>query len=167
MEFNIDWKGQKYLMEWLDDVDFESLENVVQAYGFIFDKNGKLCIINCTGNWCLPGGTIEDYDNNFEDTLIREVNEEADLDIENIKRVGCFKCTSLSDNCERKGVHHILRYVADVDNIKEQTEDPAIGKIPERKFIDTEDFLKFVPWGDSGAFQLKKALEVLNGKERI
>jgi len=111
----------------------------------------------------LPGGGPEDYDESFEDVLIREVDEEADLDIKNIKRVGCFKVTSLSDNCERKGIHHVLRYVAEVDNIKEQTIDPAEGAIALRKFVDVGDFSKFVDWGDSGKFQLRKALESLGG----
>ena len=164
MKTELEWEGQKYLMEWLEDVDFESLDNVVQAYGFVFDEDGKLCIINCTGKWCLPGGTVEDYDESFERTLIREIDEEADLDIKNIKEIGCFKITPLSDNCERKEIHHILRYVAEVDKIKEQSIDPAIGKIPERKFIEPKDFLKHVHWKDNGEFQLKKALEVLKNE---
>jgi len=161
MEFEIDWKGQKYLMEWLDNVDFESLDNVVQAYGFVFDEEGKICIVDCNnGYWGLPGGGPEDCDETFEDTLRREIEEEADLDIKNIKRVGCFRVTSLSDNCEREGVHHILRYVAEVDKVKERTIDPCIGKIGLRKFVDVGDFSKFVNWGESGEFQLKKALGV-------
>jgi len=166
MKWEVDWHGQKYGMEWSDETDFESLENVIQSYGFVFDKDGKLCIIDCNGHWCLPGGKPEEEDDNFDDTLIREVDEEADLDIKNIKRVGFFKCTALSDNCEMKGVHHTLRYVAEVDKIKEQTLDPANGKVPLRKFIDTKDFLEHVGW-ENGDFQLKKALEVFNGKRRI
>ena len=157
------WHGQKYSMEWLDDTNFEELENVIQSYGFVFDEKGKLCIIDCNGYWCLPGGKPEDCDGSFEDTLIREVDEEADLDIKNIKRVGCFRTESLSDNCERKGVCHILRFVADVDKIKEQTIDPANGKIPLRKFINPDDFMEFVGW-ENGDFQLKKALAVYEGE---
>ncbi len=160
MKSEIEWAGQKYLMEWLDDTDFEKLDNVVQAYGFVFDSDGKLCIIDCDkGYWCLPGGHPEDCDKNFEETLIREVDEEADLDIKNIKRVGGFRVTPIGENCERK-THHILRYVAEVEKVKEQTIDPAVNAIPLRKFIDPQDFLKFVDWKDNGAFQLKKALRV-------
>ncbi len=161
----IEWKGQKYLMKWLDNINFESLENVIQSYGFIFDENGKLCIVDCNkGYWCLPGGGPEDCDKSFEDTLIREVNEEADLDIKNIRRVGCFKITPLGDNCKRNCIHHILRFVAEVDKIKKQTVDPAEGAIPLRKFIDPKDFLKFVKWDDNGEFQLGKAKEVFGIK---
>lgn len=166
MKFEVDRKGQKYLMEWSDNVDFEELDNVLQSYGFVLDEEGKLCIVDCNkGYWCLPGGKPEDCDKNFEDTLIREVDEEADLDIKNIRRVGCFKITPLSYNCERKDVHHILRYVAEVDKMKEQTIDPAENVIPLRKFIKPEEFLDFVKWDDNGEFQLKKALAVFENKE--
>lgn len=147
-------------MEWFDNTDFENLENVVQAYGFIFDKEGKLCIVDCNkGYWCLPGGTLENYDKSFEDTLIREVDEEADLDIKNIKRVGYFKVTPISDNCEREKIHYLLRYVAEVDKIKNQTIDPANGKISLRKFIRPEEFSTFIDW-ENGVLQLKKAIDV-------
>lgn len=159
MKSEVLWHGQRYLMEWLDDTNFEDMENVTQSYGFVFDDEGKICIIDCNGYWCLPGGKPEEVDENFEHTLMREVDEEADLDIKNIRRIGCFRVKSLSDNCERKGIHHVLRYVADVDKIKEQTIDPANGKIPKRKFIDPEDFMKFVGW-ENGDFQIGKALEV-------
>ena len=167
MKSEINWKGQKYLMEWFDDVNFEDLKNVTQVYGFVFDGDGKLCIVDCNkGYWSLPGGGPESYDVNFEDTLIREVDEEADLDIQNIQRVGYFRITPISDNCE-KGIHHIVRYVAEVDNVREQTIDPAENAIALRKFIEPNEFLDFVDWKDNGEFQLKKALEVLNGKSKI
>jgi ADP-ribose pyrophosphatase YjhB (NUDIX family) len=158
------WKDQEYEVEWFEDTDFEKLENPTQAYGLIFDNNQNICIINCRHNedgWCLPGGGIEDYDENFEATLIREVDEEADLDIKEIKRIGHFKVTPISENCQRKEIHHLLRYVAIVDKIKEQTIDPAHNKIPLRKFIHTKDFDKIVNWGKTGEIQLKKALEKL------
>ena len=165
MKSEIDWHGQKYLMEWVNDIDFENLKNVTQAYGFIFDENERICIVDCNkGYWSLPGGGPEDYDESFDNTLIREVDEEADLDIKNIKRIGCFKITPLSDNCERKEIHYLLRYVAEVDKIKEQTIDPAENAIAMRKFIDPKDFLKFVKWDDNGMFQLEKALDILKNK---
>lgn len=32
--------------------------------------------------WCLPGGAKEQYDKTYEDTLLREVKEEYDLNLE-------------------------------------------------------------------------------------
>lgn len=165
MRYEVDWHNQKYLMEWSNGTDFENLDKVVQSYGFIFDKKGRICIVDCNGYWCLPGGKPEDCDETFEDTLIREVDEEANLDIKNIKRIGYFQVTPLSDNCERKEVHHILRYTAEVDNIKKQTIDPANGKIPLRKFVDPSQFVELVGWEDNGELQLGKALKIF--EERL
>jgi len=163
MKFEIDWHGQEYLMEWLDNTDFESLENVIQVYGFIFDENKRICVVDCSkGYWSLPGGGPEDYDKDFEDTLKREVDEEADLNIKNIRRVGCFRVTPLGDNCSRD-VHYILRYVAEVDKIKKQSIDPCNGKINERKFIEMDEFGDYIDW-ESGKFQLMKALKILEKK---
>ncbi len=41
--------------------------------------------------WCLPGGVKEEYDKNYEDTLLREVKEEYDLDFK------LEQCTHLMD----------------------------------------------------------------------
>jgi ADP-ribose pyrophosphatase YjhB (NUDIX family) len=161
MKSEIEWRGQRYIMEWFDRQDFEGLKEVTQAYGFVFNKDKKVCVINCTGHWCLPGGHPESYDKSFEDTLRREVDEEADLDIKNIKRLGYFKITPLNDKCERKGVHYLLRYAAEVVKIKEQTIDPAVGIIPKRRFISPKSFEKVTGWKDNGNFQLKKAMEAI------
>lgn len=164
MGFEIDWKGQRYLMEWSSETDFESLDNVVQAYGFIFDETGKICVVDCNkGYWSLPGGKPEG-DETFEETFIREVDEEADLDIKNIERLGCFRVTPLSENCDR-GVHHILRFIAEVERIKEQTVDPAEGAIAIRDFVEAEKFSEVVKWGESGELQLRRALEMRVGAQ--
>lgn len=164
MKERIFWKDQEYELEWFDDLDFENVENPVQAYGIVFDENKNICIINCRhneGSWCLPGGTIEDYDESFEATLIREIDEEADLDIKEIQRLGYFKVTPISENCERKNVHYLLRYIAKVEKIKKQTIDPAHNKIPLRNFVNSEEFNKIVKWGKTGELQIKRALEKL------
>lgn len=164
MKSEIEWEGERYLMEWLDRTDFEELENVVHAYGFVFDDEERVCIVDCNkGYWSLPGGKWEEGDASFEDTLIREVDEEADLDIKKIKRIGCLKVTPLGENSDL-GVHYLLRYVAEVDRVREQTVDPAEGKIAVRKFVGVDEFSDYVKWKDNGEFQLGKAIEFLRKK---
>lgn len=158
--FEINWRDQKYLMEWFDETNFEDLDNVTQAYGFVFDKNGRICLVDCNRDrWTLPGGGPEPEDKTFEDTFIREVDEEADLDIKDIRRIGYFKITPLSKNCERKEVHYITRFIAEVEKINEQTIDPATGNINGRKFILPGEFVEITGWGESGEIQLRKALD--------
>lgn len=145
-------------MEWSDDTNFERLPKVIGAQGFIFNDEGKFCIIklSCKEEWSITDGKPEKEDKTFEDTLIREVNEEADLDIKDIKRVG-FVVAYKKDNPSKK--EYSLRYVAKVKKIKPQTKDPAYDEIPKRKFIFPREFNKFCRWGENGDFQVRKALE--------
>ena len=144
-------------MEWSDNTDFENLDNVIGAQGFVFNDEGKFCIIklSCKKNWLITGGKPEKYDKSFEDTLIREVDEEADLEIKDIQRIG-YSISYRKDNPEKKD--YSLRYVAKVKKIKPQTIDPAYNEIPERKFIFPEEFDKYCCWGENGEFQIKKVL---------
>ena len=153
-------------MEWSDDINFEKLRydksgKVIGAQGFVFNDEEKFCVIKLSSKktWLITGGKPEKTDKTFEDTLIREVDEEADLDIKDIKRVGCIIAWKKGHPEEKE---YSLRYVARVKKIKPQTIDPAYNEIPQRKFISPEEFDKYCGWGDNGEFQIKKVLKVLN-----
>ena len=150
-------------MEWSNETDFEKLENVIGAQGFIFDDSGRFCImkLSCKEKWLIIGGKPEKEDKTFEDTLIREVDEEVDLEIKDIQRVG-YIVSYKKESPEEK--EYSLRYVAKVKKINPQTPDPAYGEVTRRKFIFPKDFDKYCGWGDNGEFQIKKVLEVLNRK---
>jgi 8-oxo-dGTP pyrophosphatase MutT (NUDIX family) len=160
MKFEIDWKGEKFLVEWSDETNFEDLKNVGGVAGFIFDDHGRFCIVKTKGKeaWNLPGGGPEKEDKSFENTLIREVIEEADLEIKNIKRLGYLK-SKLKEKKDWK--NYQLRYIAEVKNINPQTIDPAENAITKRKFIVPNDFNEYCGWGKNGEFQLNKALKMM------
>lgn len=162
MRDEIEWKGCKYSLELFDDKNFNELNGIIQVYGFVFDKTGKILIIKIKGNvWCLPGGTPEKYDSDWKDTLTREVNEEANVEIENIQPVGYIVSKSLSPGVQaREGI--ALRAVAKIKAINKRSPDPAKGSINQRKFIEPKDFLKYCPWGKDGQAQLDLALKVFN-----
>lgn len=163
MKFEFDWRGDTYECEWVEGRDFSKLKNVSGVQGFIFDEKGKFCIVNAKskGCWSLVGGGLEDEDETYEDALIRETLEEADLEIENIIGIGYvqskLKCGDDEPRCQ-------LKYFAKVKKINEPTLDPAENEITERKFILPEEFEKYCGWGKNGEIQLKKALEILNVK---
>ncbi len=156
MKFIVNFKGKISDNEWFDYTNFESLKNVTQVYGFIFDRQGRVCLVKYGGMWNIPGGTPEKEDSSFEDTLIREVDEEADLEIKDIERIGYIKVVPRDGS----KIHYLLRYAAIVKKIKPQTEDPAVGEVLERVFINPEDISKYINWGEC-EFQLDKALNVL------
>lgn len=150
-----------YENEWFEG-DFGDVK-IYSVVGFIFDKDRKLCMIkiNDKRGWTLVGGRVEEEDYTPEDALIRETNEEADLDLKNIKRIGYWKSYPKNNP---KEIIYSARFVAEVKKVKPQTIDPAEGVIPERRFISPKEFENYTHWGKNGDFQLNKALKLLNKK---
>ncbi|MDO8467841.1 MAG: NUDIX hydrolase [Nanoarchaeota archaeon] len=146
-------------LTWYNNKDFSKLKNVKQIYGICFDNLDKICIINVTGNWTLPGGTPEKGES-FEQTLMREVDEEADIEIKNIKPIGYNKIEQIKNRV--KSTFYQLRYIANIVKIKPQTIDPAHNKIPKRKFISPEEFLEYCPWGKTGEKMINEAVRLKN-----
>jgi len=162
MKFSFEWRGDMYDCEWIEDFDkdnFRKFENIIGAHAFVFDDDNKLLLVKVGPNdpWALPGGHPEKGDSSLEQTLIREVDEEADVEVKDVAPIGIMR------SCKRgtRDVQHQVRFIARVSKIKEPTVDIATGNIPERKFIDTADFIKEVGWGENGEWQIKRALEVL------
>ena len=56
----------------------------VSIKAIIIDKNKVLCLKNERNEWDFPGGKIN-FDEDVEEGLIREVKEETNLDIKNLK----------------------------------------------------------------------------------
>lgn len=166
MKERVIWKNQEYEMEWFDTKNFSDLEKskIIQVYGFLFDKDDKICIVRPTEKrgWRLPGGGPEKEDINWQETIIREADEEADLEIDKNSLIpfGYFKVSPLSKNCERKE-HFALRVLGKIIKINRQTEDISEELINERKFISPKDFNKIVNWKKTGEIQLNKAIEKL------
>jgi len=157
------WRGEEFKIEIFEEDNFSRLKDIKQAYGFIFDKEKKLLIIKqpTKEEWGLPGGTPEKYDKNWEETLRREVIEEADVEIKNIKPLFYITSKCLTKNISKGKEGTMLRAIAEVNSIKPQTIDPATGDINKRKFIRPKDFLKYCPWEENGKIQLELALRQL------
>ncbi|MEK6890756.1 MAG: NUDIX domain-containing protein, partial [Nanoarchaeota archaeon] len=113
--------------------------------------------------WSLPGGTPEKGET-FEQTLIREVDEEANVNIINIKPIGYNKIDEIKNG--KKSVFYQLRFIAKVSKIKKQTPDPATSTQFERKFINPKDFLSYTHWGISGKQMIKRALKINSALKR-
>jgi len=138
----------EYNIEWFEDIDFLKIKNIKQVYGILFNKEGRLLIINTVGNWQLPGGKPEKGET-WEETAIRESLEEADVEIEDLIPLGFQKVSEVKKNKNLSPFYQI-RFVANIKKLNESSIDPATGNIPERKFIKSEEFLKYCPWGEIG-----------------
>ena len=151
--------NKKYELEWHKDIDFDNLNNITQVYGYLFNDKDELLIVNPKTTWRLPGGHPEAKDKNFEQTLIREADEEADVDIRRIIPLGYIKVVPLDKNTSEK-IHYLLRYVARIKSVKKQTIDIAEEIINDRKFIDVKDFSKYCAWGEMGEEILSEAIKL-------
>jgi 8-oxo-dGTP pyrophosphatase MutT (NUDIX family) len=148
--------GSEYELEWIEDTNFDILPFIRQVYVFIFSKEGKLVIVNPASTWRLPGGKPDSDNEKPEETLIRETLEEADITVKKINPLGYIKATKLNKD---KKTEFLLRYVAEVDKINPQTQDPAIGVVNERLFIDPKDFLKYCDWRKFGNYIKERAIK--------
>ncbi|UZE93700.1 MAG: NUDIX domain-containing protein [Candidatus Pacearchaeota archaeon] len=147
-------------LTWHDLTDFSKIKPISQVYGVCFSKEGKICIIkNPRKHWGLPGGKPEKGEN-FDQTLKREVKEEADIEIKDITPLGYQKVY----HKDTKKTFYQLRYAAIISKIKPQTIDPSEKRIPKRKFIKPKDFLKYCPWGPIGKKIIKKAVKMYKEK---
>lgn len=151
-------RKNKITLSWCESDDFSKMKDVKQCYGICFYKN-KILIINNGKNkwkWNLPGGTPEKNET-FEQTLIREVDEEADIEIDNIIPIGYNKIEETKNG--KTNIFYQLRYIARIAKIKRQTIDPATNIIHKRKFIKPEEFISYSLWGKPGEAMIKRAIE--------
>jgi len=107
-------------------------------------------------NWTLPGGSLEEYDETYEDCFTREAAEEADITLKHTEPLG-YVSGLYEDGKPIK--NRQLFYFAMVDEIKEQTPDPATGVVTKRIFIDPEDFLTYTGWVKSGKERVDAAVK--------
>lgn len=160
MEHITTLNDRKISYKWVEDINFDKLNNVTQVYGILFDDERKIVLIDTAGSWCLPGGTPKKGEA-FEQTLIREVLEEADVEIENILPLG-YQIAKFLEGGEEKKCQ--LRYIAKIKKILSQTPDPHNDKVPKRIFINPKEFLDYCPWGKSGEIMIKRAVKLFNQK---
>ena len=150
-------RGQEVTATWISGNNLEKFKPYTQVYGVCFTKKGKVLIIQSkNNNWMIPGGTPEKNETPAE-TLAREIDEEASVEIEASQIIGAQKIYFPNNTNKKEGERfYQIRSVAIIRKIKPLTADPCTGKIWKRKFINPEEFNNLVQWGDVGKeiFQL-------------
>lgn len=152
-------KGQDIQVKYYDLDSFDSLDysKCQQVYGVCFYKD-QLVIVHGEGyggGWGLVGGHIENNEN-FDQTLAREVQEETNMRVIKSIPIGVQEVT----NPEGQTLFQ-LRYYAQVEPIAEFEKDPA-GSVTEIKLINPQDYKKYFDWREIGDRIIQRSIEIKN-----
>ncbi|SRR5260221_2948764 len=161
----IDWKRERFSITWIKTDSLKGIAPITQVYGVCFNGEDEILIARKVGDekWIIPGGTPED-DETIEETLKREMVEEADIKIKNIKLVGAQKAYPVDKPEEH---YYQVRCICEVDELLPQTPDPAEGVNWERKFVPANKVTNYVKWGNTGDRMFKDAIKLFKSSRLI
>ncbi len=153
------YEGLEVHSVWIPSQDWKVFNPVTQARGVCFTPEGKILLIQEHKNWTIPGGSTESGETP-EDTLRREVDEEATLELGECRLIGASQTlVPKSPKLIERKLFYQLRYVAIIKEMKEPTPDPCTGRIYSQKLIEPEEFNQYVQWGEIGKEMFRLAYE--------
>ena len=142
----------------------EYLKKVYSAGGVVFYKNSVLMLQKLNGDWVLPKGKIETYEQS-SDTAIREVREEAGIKATIVKPLGetTYKFKNYWSNnhvVEKRVVWYLMKAIT--TQPKPQREEGFIAA----KFIHINNVQQLAKYDDERDM-LIQALELMRSLEGI
>lgn len=156
------YKGTRVTNTWIRVGDIEKYSPITQVYGIIFNDKGEIlvCRESKEGGWIIPGGHPEKGES-IEETLKRELLEEVDVEVDDIKPLGVQKVTFPDDEDPDKAIYQV-RCIAKLKKLNPQTPDPANGNTWERKFVPALEVTSYVEWGKTGEAIFNDAIKLAN-----
>ena len=153
-----EWKNGRFVVEWIKTGSLNGLSPVTQVYGVCFNNKNEILIARKVGKelWVIPGGSPEENET-IEQTLTREMVEEADVKVKNIKLVGAQK---VYKEGEPEKYFYQVRCICEVSKLFPQTQDPDDGVSWERKFVPVNEITNYVKWGTTGNEMFKDAIQL-------
>ena len=134
---------------WIEAPVAPGLE-VRQVYGFIFDLDGRILLLEDEGQYNLPGGKPEG-DETIVETLVRESLEECQATIESSEYLGY----QLIEGHEKFAQ---VRFAALIRDLFPAAPDPITGKQYKRLWVPPLQVNELLKWGDSGDGQIRCAI---------
>jgi ADP-ribose pyrophosphatase YjhB (NUDIX family) len=160
--------GNKYVFEYFEADSFTHLlhNECSQILGIAF-RDEKIIIVNNIehpGKYSLIGGGV-DGGENPDDSLIREIQEESNMNVLHFQPIGYQKVIDVSGV---KAAYYQLRYFCVVEPFGPFVSDPA-GDVTEVLEIDPKDYRKYFDWGVKSDLIINRALklkEIYDNKNR-
>ncbi len=135
----------------------DNFKPITQVYGIVFNNKGEIliCRSSDTAKWQIPGGSPEKGES-LEETLGRDLLEEVDVKVKNIKLLGFQRVDQKDNSFKHVGDRYYqARMYCELDELLPQTPDPASGKTWERKFVPQDKILVYLPWKVVGEAMFK------------
>lgn len=144
------WQDKEYRFDIYLSEDFTNLKNIKQVYVLVLskDRTQVLVVYHRSGMWILPGGGVEDSEP-LLDTLIREVKEETnrDVNLATVHPLFYQEVYKKNDSGNWEFSRTEVRYSVLVENDNQFISDPDHGDIIEAKWIDISELEKYLDWG--------------------
>lgn len=152
------YDSQEYNLTWIRANSLEGYSPIKQVSGICFDNNGQILIArsNPKSRWQLPGGHPE-KDETVTQTLKRELLEEVDTKVKNIKILGVQKVEVPGQPGK---THYQVRCVCEIEKLLPQTVDPDNNNEWERKLVPAKKVTNYIKWSKLGRTIFSDALKL-------
>ncbi|MPZ79683.1 MAG: NUDIX hydrolase [Actinophytocola sp.] len=127
---------------------------VVQVYGWLLDKAGRVLVQDTGDGFNLPGGSPEPVDVDMAATVVREAMEESQVTVVDVVYLGY-------EQVERAGVPQALvRTVGRIGEFRPRHPDPDGGRLLRRLLTSLQESPDLLGWGRSGLAQARAAARI-------
>ncbi len=135
---------------------------IKQIHGLCLNDKGEVLICRETikEGWKLPGGRPENGENSIQ-TLKRELMEEVNIVVDNIKAIGTQR-VDFPDNPKKSegDLFYQVRYFCKIKDLLPQKIDPDTGILYDRKFIPILELNNYLKWRSVGEAIVDTAIKI-------
>jgi len=134
--------GRELTLTWLEaDVVPQNLK-VSQVSGYCLDNDNKVLIVKNDHGWGLPGGHPEEGEST-EQSLRREISEEANVTISSFKLLGYVEVNDPQNESIEGRAYAQLRFICRLAEINEFS---AEFETSERAFVSIAELPNYITW---------------------